>query len=146
MKNIICCMFFLVVVSSSGLASGKEKKVVVNLDRQKLFAYEDGRLFHECHCITGRPGHETDAGNFKLTLKVKDYVSKKYKTPMPHSLFFSKDRKAIHGTTLATARSYAKYLGVDEAGSHGCVGVTPEDAEKLFKWTDLGTVIEIVER
>lgn len=132
-------------VSGADSDSAK-KRIVVNLDRQKLFAYEGDKLFHECHCVTGRAGHETTPGTFKIFLKDKEYVSKKYKTPMPFAMFFTKDRKAIHGTTLAVPRSFAKYLGADEAGSHGCIGVTPEDAEKLFKWADVGTAIEIVER
>lgn len=122
------------------------KKIVVNLHRQKLIASEGGKIVHEFDCITGRAGKETNSGTFKVMRKVKDYTSKKYKAPMPYSMFFTDDGKAIHATPLAKIRSYVKYLGLGEPGSHGCVGLSDDDAKTMFEWAPVGTVVEVVER
>jgi len=122
------------------------KKIVVNLHRQKLIAYENGKIVHELDCITGRAGKETNPGLFRVELKVKDYTSKKYKAPMPYSMFFTGDGKAIHATPLAKIRSYVKYLGLGEPGSHGCVGLSEDDAKLMYEWTPVGTVVEVLEK
>ena len=69
-------------------------------------------------------------------------------TPMPYSMFFSSDGKAIHGTPLATLRSYAGYFGfgsvIPDVGSHGCVGLSEDNAKTLFDITPTGTLIQIM--
>ena len=40
------------------------KRIEVILGRQKLRAFEGDDLFHECDCVTGKPGHETNPGRF----------------------------------------------------------------------------------
>jgi lipoprotein-anchoring transpeptidase ErfK/SrfK len=122
------------------------KKIVINIHRQKLFAYEGKKLVYEFDCITGRAGHETRPGVFRISRKVKHYTSKKYKAPMPFSMFFSADGKAIHQSPFARERSHAKYLGIGDPGSHGCVGLDEADARALFGWAPVGTRIEIVAR
>ena len=55
----------------------------------------------------------------------KIWYSKQWdNAPMPHAIFFTKDGHAIHGS-LET-----KKLG--RADSHGCVRVSPKNAETLF--------------
>ena len=60
-------------------------------------------------------------------------------------MFFSKDGKAIHATQWATIRSYLHAYITESVGSHGCVGLTKEDAEELFKWAPMGTTVYIME-
>ena len=64
---------------------------------------------------------------------------------MPYSMFFSKDGKAIHGTQWVTVRSYLHAYVTESVGSHGCVGLSREDAKILFDWAPVGTPIEVVE-
>jgi lipoprotein-anchoring transpeptidase ErfK/SrfK len=59
-------------------------------------------------------------------------------------MFFSKDGKAIHGTEWATIRSYLHAYVTESVGSHGCVGLTEEDARTLFNWAPKGMLIEIL--
>ena len=54
---------------------------------------------------------------------------------MPYSMFFSKDGKAIHGTSWATLRSYLHAYLTESVGSMGCVGLTEDDAKELYEWT-----------
>jgi lipoprotein-anchoring transpeptidase ErfK/SrfK len=80
---------------------------------------------------------------YKVLEKVKDKHSNKYNAPMPFSLKFSSDWKAIHGTGFASFRSWAQYLGAASVGSHGCVGLPDGHAKTLFNWATVGTSLSI---
>jgi lipoprotein-anchoring transpeptidase ErfK/SrfK len=125
-------------------------RIVVNITHQKLYAYSGQSLVYEFDCVTGRKGKETDLGRHRIYLKDRDYVSKTYKVPMPFSMFFTSDRKAIHESSAGWVwfRSLGKSLGAEELGvplgSHGCVGLSHNDAKVLFEKTPENTWIEIV--
>jgi lipoprotein-anchoring transpeptidase ErfK/SrfK len=128
--------------------NSKVDRIVVSLGRQKLQAYSGGQSVFEFDCVIGRAGHETEPGSFHIFKKEAMHYSKTYgNTPMPFSMFFSKDGKAIHGTPLAGLRSYAGYIGlgsvVPAVGSHGCVGLSNDDAEALFQVTPNLTLVQI---
>ena len=125
-------------------ASGK-KVILVNVDEQKLQAVENFKIVYEFDVVTGRPGKETETGRYKITRKYKDYTSKTYNVPMPYSMFFSADGKAIHGTEWATVRSYLHTYITESVGSQGCVGLNEEDAKTLFEWAPVGTPVAIID-
>jgi lipoprotein-anchoring transpeptidase ErfK/SrfK len=126
-------------------SSGGPKVIYVVTEEQKLYAWEGNQLVHEFDVVTGRPGKETEPGVFSITRKYEDYTSKAYGSEMPFTMFFSIDGKAIHGTKWATVRSYIHEYITEEVGSMGCVGLTRENAEIMFKWAPMGTRIVIVE-
>lgn len=151
-RRYIRILFLVVIILSFGLvpatfAAGKgavsNKKIVVIIDSQILLAMEGSRVIYEHDVVTGRPKKETHPGAYAISRKFKDYTSKKYNAPMPYSMFFSKDGKAIHGTQWATIRSYLHVYITESVGSHGCVGLTKEDAKTLFEWAPIGTRIEV---
>jgi lipoprotein-anchoring transpeptidase ErfK/SrfK len=121
------------------------KFIIVDVDSQRLAAIEDFRAVYIFHVVTGRPEKETTVGKYKIFKKYEDYTSKKYDVPMPYSMFFSQDGKAIHGTQWATLRSYLHTYITESVGSHGCVGLTEEDAKTLFAWAPVGTPIVILD-
>jgi len=105
--------------ASSG---GGPKVIYVVTDDQKLYAWEGNQL-----------------------RKYEDYTSKAYGAEMPFTMFFTLDGKAIHGTTWATVRSFVHEYISEEVGSMGCVGLTRENAETMFRWAPMGTRIVVVE-
>lgn len=128
--------------ASSG---GGPKVIYVVTDDQKLYAWEGNQLVYEFDVVTGRPGKETEAGVFSINRKYEDYTSNAYGSEMPFTMFFTLDGKAIHGTTWATVRSFVHEYITGEVGSMGCVGLTRENAEKMFRWAPMGTRIVVVE-
>jgi lipoprotein-anchoring transpeptidase ErfK/SrfK len=124
--------------------TGINKKIVVVIDTQILLAMEGTKVVYEYDVVTGRPKKETHPGDYRISRKFKDYTSKTYGSPMPYSMFFSKDGKAIHGTEWAAVRSYLHAYITESVGSHGCVGLSEEDAKTLFGWAPVGTPIEVV--
>jgi lipoprotein-anchoring transpeptidase ErfK/SrfK len=138
-------------VTSHIVGESQITKIVVNLSLRKLRAYAGSVLAYEFDCVVGRPGHDTLPGKFHIFAKEEMHHSRAYgNAPMPYSMFFSSDGKAIHGTPAATLRSYAGYLGlgrlIPAVGSHGCVGLSEEEAKTLYDRTPMRTLVEIVDR
>ena len=121
------------------------KVIYVVTDDQKLYAWEGNKLVYEFDVVTGRPGKETVPGVFSIFRKHEDYTSKTYGSPMPYTMFFTQDGKAIHGTEWATLRSYVHAYITESVGSHGCVGLTREDAKSMFEWAPMKTRIVVLE-
>lgn len=120
------------------------KKIKVLLHRQKLIALDNGKAVYEFDCATGDKDHPTDAGVFTIFQKDRKHFSHKYRVQMDFAMFFTRDGKAIHKSQLVGPISMLKYMGIDYFGSHGCVRLEGEQAEKLFDWTPLHTVVEVV--
>ena len=125
--------------------AGGKKAILVNVDEQKLQAVENYKIVYEFDAVTGRPEKETETGRYAITKKFKKYTSKTDNVPMPYSMFFSADGKAIHGTEWATVSSYLHTYPTESAGSQGCMGLTEEDAKMLFEWVPVGTPVVIID-
>lgn len=121
------------------------KVIYVVTDDQKLYAWEGNKLVYEFDVVTGRPGKETVPGVFSIFRKHEDYTSKTYGSPMPYTMFFTEDGKAIHGTEWAMARSYLHAYITESVGSQGCVGLSREEARAMFEWAPMNTRIVVLE-
>jgi len=142
---VTICLALPASILASGEKTGGLKIIYVAIDDQKLFAWEGNKLLYEFDVVTGRPGKETHPGVFKIFSKHADYTSKTYGSPMPYTMFFTKDGKALHGTQWATLRSYVHAYITESVGSHGCVGLTSENAKILFDWAPEQTRVVILE-
>jgi lipoprotein-anchoring transpeptidase ErfK/SrfK len=80
--------------------------------------------------LGGERGAPTPTGRFILQRKELAYTSKKYKTPMPYSLFFT-DAHAIH-------------YGALDVPSRGCVHVDYRTAQILYYSTITGKTRVII--
>jgi len=140
----ICLALPTSILASEGDPGGL-KIIYVVTDDQKLYAWGGNKLVYEFDVVTGRPGKETTPGVYKTFSKHADYTSKTYGSPMPYTMFFTKDGKALHATQWATLRSYVHAYITESVGSHGCVGLTREDAKTLFDWAPVQTRVVILE-
>jgi hypothetical protein len=131
-------------------AESSAKFVLIDLSEQFLGAYEHGHLVHSFPIASGRTGHETPTGEFRIDAADPHHASSKYtiegtSTPYPMNWALRFHRSAsgvaywIHGRDLP---------GVP--ASHGCVGLVDEpmqrryyglpavpeveDARTLFEW------------
>lgn len=123
-------------------AHGKEIRVYI--ERQVLVATENGEEVYNFDIVTGRDGKETTAGTYRIFRKHKKYTSKTYGSEMPYAMFFTEDGKAIHGTQMATLRSYLHSYLTESVGSQGCVGLTDDNALALFEWAPMGTPVVVI--
>lgn len=80
---------------------------------------------------TGKPGHATPPGSFKVTWKDLHHRSKEFNNaPMPYSVFFN--------------GGIAFHQGSLQAQSHGCVHLSQTAAQKFFSSLQVGNVVEVV--
>ena len=143
--SVFAGLFLMIFVSTAwGGEEATKKEIHVFIERQVLVAFEDGEEVYNFDIVTGRDGKETTAGRYHIFRKHKKYTSKTYGSEMPYTMFFTKDGKAIHGTQMATLRSYLHSYLTESVGSQGCVGLTDDNAKALFDWAPVGTPVVVI--
>jgi lipoprotein-anchoring transpeptidase ErfK/SrfK len=137
--------FYLMITSNAwGVDDVANKKIQVFIEQQVLIALENGEEIYNFDIVTGRDGKETTAGRYQIFKKHEKYTSKTYGSEMPYTMFFTEDGKAIHGTQMATLRSYLHAYLAESVGSEGCVGLTDDNAMALFEWAPIGTPVVVI--
>jgi len=100
--------------------------ITINKASQKMTVMVGGRRTYTWLVSTGAAGYSTPSGSFRPFRMERDHFSKEWDdAPMPHSIFFTGEGHAIHGSP------YVKRLGT--RASHGCVRLAPQNAETLYE-------------
>jgi hypothetical protein len=108
-----------------GVASARSVEIVISKVSQKMTVRVDGDVEYVWPVSTGAAKYETPTGSFKPFRMEAEHFSKEWDdAPMPHSIFFTGQGHAIHGSF------HVKSLG--RKASHGCVRLSPENAAILF--------------
>ncbi len=107
--------------------------VRVDLAHQILSVFRGGHEIGSAVILYGTDGKPTPTGDFTVLQKSADYHSHAYDAAMPYMLRLTDDGVAIHGSNVR--EGYA---------THGCVGVPPEFAKKLFAVMAKGDPVFIV--
>jgi lipoprotein-anchoring transpeptidase ErfK/SrfK len=115
--------------------SAAHKTIFVNLDEQRMEAYEDGKKVFGSRISSGKEGHETPTGTFKVLQKERIHRSNLWPRPnggarMPYMLRITWSGVAMH-------QGYVP----NRPASHGCIRVPRRMARRLFKWADIGTPV-----
>jgi lipoprotein-anchoring transpeptidase ErfK/SrfK len=141
---MIVSLCLVITVPASADDAVLNKEIRVYIERQVLIATENGEEVYNFDIVTGRDGKETTAGTYQIFRKHEKYTSKTYGSEMPYTMFFTADGKAIHGTQMATLRSYLHTYLTESVGSHGCIGLTDDNAMALFEWAPMGTPVIVI--
>jgi len=148
MHNIFMSVFvgllLIIATTAWGGEAAAKKEIQVFIEEQILVALENGEEVYNFDIVTGKDGKETTAGRYQIFRKHEKYTSKTYGSEMPYTMFFTKDGKAIHGTQMATLRSYLHSYLTESVGSQGCVGLTDDNAKALFDWAPIGTPVVVM--
>ena len=114
------------------------KRIVVDLSKQEAYAYEDGRLVFSGWVSTGKPGHRTPTGHFRVLEKDIDHVSSKYPEPNGGA--------EMHYMLRVTDYGVAMHLGYvpNYPASHGCIRMENGFAQKMYHWAEVGTPVFIM--
>jgi L,D-transpeptidase ErfK/SrfK len=146
----------IVVPGSHLLPASKHRGIVINLSEMRLYYFShNGKRVATFPIGIGRDGLETPTGTAKIMRKRKHPIWYPTKTsheenpdlpnavaPGPdnplgdYALYLSWAQYLIHGTN--------KPPGVGRRVSHGCIRMYPEDIERLFHWTKVGTPVTVV--
>lgn len=107
--------------------------IIVSLPDQLVHVYRNGVRIAASTCSTGKPGHSTPTGVFKILEKDKDHRSSTYNNaPMPNNNRLTWSGIALHAGNLP-----------GYPASHGCVRLPLEFSELLFTVTKLGMTVVI---
>ena len=109
------------------LALPASARLLIEIDKsaQRMIVSQDGAQLFVWPVSTGLRAHDTPAGSFTPFRMEKDHFSREWDdAPMPHSIFFTKQGHAIHGT------EHIRNIG--RPASHGCVRLEPNNARVLF--------------
>jgi hypothetical protein len=119
---------FLVTLAGLMLFTGAaQAKIAITIDKnnQMMTVAVDGVERYHWPVSTGNPSHETPNGSFRTFRMEADHFSKEFDdAPMPHSIFFTREGHAMHGT------GYEAQLGTPV--SHGCVRLSRANAATLY--------------
>ncbi len=112
--------------------------IEINLTMQQVFLYIKGKKILETDCVTGNSarGYDTPAGTYSITYTERDATLKgeNYATPVKYWMPFN------HNIGLHDASWRSRFGGEEykRNGSHGCVNLPPDMAEKIFKYAEKG--------
>jgi hypothetical protein len=116
------------------------KKIVVDLSEQKLSAYDGDEIFTEELISAGLVDTPTPRGVFTVFKKtpsrymqgpISEVSEQYFDLPgVPWNLYFTEGGAVIHGAYW--------HDNFGKRWSHGCVNLSPERAEKLYEWADIG--------
>lgn len=127
------------------MTASSTKSIVIDRQKQMLYAYEGDYLFMEESISTGLWPNLTPRGNFTIFKKTP---SRYMQGPLPGIsedyydlpgiswvMYFTDQGAAIHGTYW-----HNKF---GQPQSHGCINVPYEQAQELYRWADLGTKVVV---
>jgi hypothetical protein len=115
---------FLLAVAMPGEAFANILITINKLDQQMTVTVDGVPKYH-WPVSTGRFGYSTPSGTYHPFRMEATYFSKEWDdAPMPHSIFFTGQGHAIHGTP------HTGNLG--RPVSHGCVRLSPANAATLY--------------
>jgi lipoprotein-anchoring transpeptidase ErfK/SrfK len=115
------------------------KSIVVALDNQRIYAYENGHLVHSSLMSSGRVGNETVLGDFKIYVK---YVTTRMRGPdydipdVPWTMYFYQGY-GIHGAYWHNTFGRVR--------SHGCVNLDTDEAKWFFDFAPVGTTVRVLQ-
>ena len=100
--------------------------ILITVDKaaQQMTVTVDGDPRYIWPVSTGRMGYNTPSGAFTPSSMEREHYSRQWdNAPMPHSIFFTHEGHAIHGTNHAIN---------GQAASHGCVRLSEAHAAILY--------------
>ncbi|MDI1345379.1 MAG: L,D-transpeptidase [Pseudolabrys sp.] len=102
-----------------------ELSIAIDKSRQQMTVALNGAPLFVWPVSTGAPGYDTPSGAFTPFRMERTHFSREWDdAPMPHSVFFTRQGHAIHGS------NHLKAIGTP--ASHGCVRLEPKNARILF--------------
>jgi lipoprotein-anchoring transpeptidase ErfK/SrfK len=121
------------------------KRIVINLDEQRMRVYEEGVLIHDWLVSTGLEDSPTHRGVFQIVSKEEEAYASQWDLLMPYFMAIypagGTVYNGIHELPFLEngSRLWEGHLG--RPASFGCVILGIPEAETLFDWAELGTLV-----
>ena len=110
--------------------------MLVNLHTQRAYVYRDGEIIATTSVSSGKRGHRTPTGTFRVLAKQKFHRSKKYdNAPMPFMQRLTWSGVALHAGHVP-----------GYPASHGCIRMPPGFARWLYGEPTMGMKVTITDQ
>ncbi len=133
-KRVLYLLFSMLFISNILYAS---KRIVVDISKQRAYAIENGSVVFSGRVSTGKPGHRTPTGHFRVLEKALKHISSKY--PEPNGGARMDYMLRVTGSGIAMHLGYVP----NYPASHGCIRMVNGFAQKMYSWANVGTPIRI---
>jgi lipoprotein-anchoring transpeptidase ErfK/SrfK len=123
--------------SSKPAGQAQEKWIGIDLSEQRLTAYEGEDIVLSVLVSTGLQHTPTPVGEYRIYLRVRvqEMGGADYSLPnVEYVSYFFKDY-ALHGTYW--------HDNFGQPMSHGCVNMRNADAQWIYGWAPLGTLVHV---
>jgi len=123
------------------------KRIDISLLEQRLRAYEDEQLVYDFTCSSGISSTPTIAGQFQVLFKEPSAYASRWNLEMPYFMaIYQEGPEFFNGVhelpiTASGRRLWAGVLGWP--ASYGCIILNVGDAEALYNWAPVGTLVRI---
>lgn len=137
----------LLTMPTSPIVTGPtdvEKKIVISLDEQRLYAYEHGRIARTFLISSGVRGHPTPTGKMTVLEKIpiKDY--RWYYGPNnPHNYYLPNVKYNLKILPHIYIHYAYWHNNFGNKMSRGCINASLNDAVWIYNWASIGTPVEI---
>lgn len=123
------------------------KRIVISISKQRLWAYENGQEVAKHVISTGIDRSPTQPGVFQVQTHVKNAYASIWDLTMPDFLGIYEAwpgfMNGIHGLPLLSngKRLWANILG--KPASYGCIILDLDASAWLYRWAEEGVIVEI---
>jgi lipoprotein-anchoring transpeptidase ErfK/SrfK len=105
----------------------------VDLRSQLISVFRAGQEIGTAIIVYGADNKETPTGHLRILGKARDHRSSLYDAEMPYTLRLTDDGVSIHASSVRWG-----------AATHGCIGVPPGFAQRLFDAAKVGDEVLVV--
>ena len=126
-SRMVFAALAVLVFAALSFADSAHASLLISIDKaeQRMTVELDGNQLFVWPVSTGLSGYDTPGGEYKPFRMEREHYSREWDdAPMPHSIFFTQQGHAIHGS------NHVKAIGTP--ASHGCVRLEPANARILF--------------
>ncbi len=134
--------------------------IVISISEQKVYYYKGGKLVGVADCSTGREGHDSPVGNFKVYTKDAKHASNLYGdfvdangVVVVKNVTYKKDIPPpgthFQGSSMPWFVGFAPSVGMHTGflpgvpDSHGCIRLPDKMAHIFFLNTPMGTPVTV---
>lgn len=127
----------------------EDKRIVVSIKEQKMWAYENGKLKWQWPVSTGLSFSPTAPGFFQIQTHEKNAYAGKWDLWMPYFMGVYRpvpDIDFMNGFHGFPSRGGAQLLWTNDLGhpvTYGCILLSSENDLTLYNWATEGVVVEI---
>ena len=133
--------------SSAPASSAAGKKIEVDIAKQQVTAWENGKIVYRFKASTGKAPYLTRTGNFRILSKMPNAYSSAMLWGMPWWMgiyYAGKWENGFHAMArVGKNQTVLPDSVLGKPATHGCIMLSDKNAKTLYDWAVIGTAVWI---